>query len=803
MISSIIIIISAIVTILGITYRGYYPWGPDAWGHLFKSKVLYDSVSNGSPYPLYTDLWYNGVPPFRYWAPLCYYLILLFELMTKGNVITAYYLFMGLIFMVGAFGWILWGKKTGRLKLGIILALMWFFLPDNLSIFIAAGNLPRVTANTVFPYLFFSFWTYMEKRSKGSLFGIYLCMLLITLSHLMIAAMAGIAMFIYVMWYCYTNKKLVQGCEIIGIAILGIVSAGVWFYPALKGGMLAMNQEAVLEFTKMLTYPITESLNPFFRDKNIEGFYFGISIFVVDVIGLIFGNKKSRIGFGVTLIIFLGTTKAFLPFTSKMPMSQMFWMMRFTPLAMASFFTGIFLWTKLKKKFLIIFIGFIIIDCAWGFKAIGHGNPLSEIKGDLDQAITISNQKIAMLDLSEFGSYPSYYISYNDENKKIGQVYGWAFQGAETSPNIISINSAIETEWYSYVLDRSLELGADTLVVKKNDIKDEEKFFDAASKVGYEKESESEFSWILKYPVDHSFGTKAEYTGFGIGKYAVNISYMFPQFEIGKSDYIDDYSESYLSKYKVIYLSGFEFKNRDKAEEIIKNISQKGTKVIIDLTGADTSVYSSRSEFLEVRAQPVKFNNNFPSLNINNESFDFPEIPEEYHDWNTNYLENLDTVEGKSIFKDQIINFLGTKINDNIHFIGFNIPFYALETNDDRAIKILENLTDMNVGDVPERKIVNVKTENRKNQIFIESDEKNTIIPIANLDAFAYTQGSSTRVNNLILSNDKELDIKITYPYFIQGTLITVFGLIMLILSYKFYFKKLFKACQGGDTSVK
>ena len=142
------IIISAIGTVYLITYRGYYPWGPDSWGHLFKSKVLYENFIDGNMYPLYTDLWYNGVQPFRYWAPLCYYIIMFFQIFTKGDVVLAYYFFMILMFILGAFGWILFGGKTKRFKLGIILALIWFFLPDNLSIFIAHGNLPIVTANT-------------------------------------------------------------------------------------------------------------------------------------------------------------------------------------------------------------------------------------------------------------------------------------------------------------------------------------------------------------------------------------------------------------------------------------------------------------------------------------------------------------------------------------------------------------------------------------------------------------------------------------------------------------------------------
>lgn len=76
-------IISAITLLLFATYllllyvnrNGQAPWGSDAFGHLFKADLLYNSIKNGDYFPLYTKLWYNGIQPFRYWAPLPYYFV--------------------------------------------------------------------------------------------------------------------------------------------------------------------------------------------------------------------------------------------------------------------------------------------------------------------------------------------------------------------------------------------------------------------------------------------------------------------------------------------------------------------------------------------------------------------------------------------------------------------------------------------------------------------------------------------------------------------------------------------------------
>ena len=40
---------------------GTYPVGADAMSHVYKGNVLYHNISQGNWYPLYDNLWYNGV----------------------------------------------------------------------------------------------------------------------------------------------------------------------------------------------------------------------------------------------------------------------------------------------------------------------------------------------------------------------------------------------------------------------------------------------------------------------------------------------------------------------------------------------------------------------------------------------------------------------------------------------------------------------------------------------------------------------------------------------------------------------
>lgn len=788
-ISSLCLTMFSLVLMLWITKNGSFPWGSDTWGHLFKAKLLYNEVIKGNFFPLYTELWYNGIQPFRYWAPFPYYILLLFLLLTRGDVFLTYNLFLAFIFILGGFGWLLWGTKTERKFLSFLLSLLWFFLPDNLRVLFSEGNIPRVITTTMIPYLFLSVWDCIEKENKKQIIITATLFFLITLSHAMVAAMSGITITVFAFLYGIENRKIKSSLLIIIAALLGIGVASFWLYPALNGGMMSLDTEAVKNVMKDLTYPISQSLNPFIRFKNIEVYYFGLSLIITAILGFIFGGKKSRAGFITVILIFLGTTKALLSIVQKLPMSQLFWMMRFTPLSMGALFIGLILWRKIKKIFLYILIFLIIIDSSISFKTLCYNVkwPI-ELQNALDNAVESSHQRIAVLDSSEFGSFPSYYLSYNEKNKKLNQTFGWAWQGAKTSQNIVWINTALEKEWFNFLFDRCLELGADTLIVKKDKVKNIKNFLNIANKIGYQKISETKLSITLKYPVNYNFGTKVHYEGLAIGKYASNIAYIFPNIKIGNSVYLDDYSENELIKFKVIYLSGFRYRNKELAESIVRKLSQKGIKFIIDLTDADCDIYTSRPSFLEVFAQPIVFKQKYPFFIINGEKIKTKDFPNEYSTWKTIYLENLDTVYGYTQFENHYIDFYGTKLNSNIVFIGFNLPFFTMITKDNNFIKIFEEITGLESFQLPRRKIVKIKKIIDNNIIRLESQENNVVTDLANIDAFKIIEGNTYESHNLLVIKNKNVVIKIIYPYIRTGAFISFISLILLTFLIRFLY---------------
>ena len=61
-----IMAVGAFLLMYVIKEKGYYLSGYDTWGHFFKSNIMYHGIMEGDYYPLYTNLWYNGMQPYRY-----------------------------------------------------------------------------------------------------------------------------------------------------------------------------------------------------------------------------------------------------------------------------------------------------------------------------------------------------------------------------------------------------------------------------------------------------------------------------------------------------------------------------------------------------------------------------------------------------------------------------------------------------------------------------------------------------------------------------------------------------------------
>lgn len=779
-----ILIAFALLTLMYVNRAGWHPWGSDTYGHLFKANILYDSIMEGRWFVNYDESWYNGVQPFRYWAPLPYYILALINIITK-DIFRAFHVFIVFTFIIGGLGWLLWGSFVKRQNLALALALLWFFVPNNLRILFSEGNIPFVVVNCLLPYVMLFYHKAVHTRRMTSYLAIAFLMFIAVLSHAMLAAMLGIALFMLAAGDALVNKRYIQNLQVLVYAVLGIMCSAFWLYPALKGGIMSLDKEAVASVMRSLTYDFKTSLNPLLRFSNIEIYYYGLAFALTAAFGLLFAKKNEIVPFAAAILILLGTSKLALPVLEQLPLNQLFWMSRFTSIAMAMIIAGILLWKRLRKPVLLFILILLLADSAGSLKALAFNVYYPQDTAQtLDVAIEAASQRIAVLDGSQLGSFPSNYISYNSIKGVRKQVFGWAWQGAATSQNIMMLNTSLENGYFEYMFDRALELGADTLVIKKNFIKDLTALEKVADKLGYHKQSENALAVIYKYNINHAFGTSVQYEGMAIGRYSPNIVYMFPKFQVGQEQYLDNYSFEELKVQKTIFLSGFQYKNKKKAEDLVLRLSEAGVRVVIDATGMEGS-------FLGVSAEPITIQDGYDKLYYNGNMLMMNPFPVEFKQWKTVFLSGIESQRDYAVVDNKMLSYVGNKHNENLTFIGLNIPYYAFLTKDGNAIKLLENAIGEESFELPQRELVDLQITRQGDTIRIAANKEDVVAPIAALDAFVTEKGDSGRLNNLVHLKSKEIEIKIIYPHLTAGVALSAFALLALgILSVLIYKEK-------------
>ncbi|MBQ7972340.1 MAG: hypothetical protein IJ291_02635 [Lachnospiraceae bacterium] len=767
--------ITVLVTVASFM-AGWEPSGGDVWGHLYKSKFMYENILEGNFYPLYTDDWYNGIQLYRYWPPMAYYIMAALMFFTGGDVLNAYYLFIGFVFFVGAFPFLLFGKDNERPFLGLFLAVLFFFLPDNIRVFFCEGNMPRITTAVVTPYVLYFLWKYMRQDKKGYLIPLMFSMSVLTLSHLMITAITGIGTFLFLCFHCFTNRNPKKCITALIFMVLGIMISGIWFIPALSGGMLAMGDSSS-GVQSLLTFPLWVSLNPLNRvSGSADIYYFGISILLVCVFGIFLAQTKKKAGFFLAVLVLLGTTPATLTITEHLPLGDFFWMTRFTAFAYACMFLSLLEWTTLKKRYLAIAVGLLFIDSIVTVFCIPRYAEFAPEAAKNDTALLKEHttQRANNIDLSHYGCYASFELLNGDD--AVDYTYGWAWQGAVTADNIMLLNEALEAEEYLYIFDRSIELGNDAVLFMKVHVKDEDKLMKEAERLGFYLVEESASGYVFKKDTPESFGVKTTYEGLAIGTYSKTVTLYYPLFTTGPSAYIDDYTVEELTKYKTVFLSGFEYHNKDAAENLLRQAGAAGTRIVIDAAHFPENPLM-QNEFMGLYASRITFDNIIPNLSFNDETIISGKVPAGEGAWQTAYVSTLDHISGSLTDKNQVIPFFGyNEADENIYYLGLNLFHLALSTNNADLWAMLAECFDIPYNEAPERTLVPMTITRDGNTITIHSEEGNVNTTLAYQDIFQADKAIYEE-NNLLFVEECDTVITMQYPKFWLGLLVSVLGL--------------------------
>lgn len=786
---------------IGIMYfirvGGNYPQGSDTLCHLYRSDLLLDYIKKGNLYPLYDHMWYNGVEIMRYWAPLPLYILAGIQGAIRGTSSDAYVVFCGLIYLVGAIGWLIHGIRFKRIGLAVFLGTAWFFFPENMRLLILDGNLPRVIINTALPFFLISLWKFIEEEKKSSMIFIILYTSFMGLCHIGITFMVVACVLIYVGLYAAASKKKHIVWQVALGMVLGICIIGIWMIPSLKGGAASRgesgNQVMVLFFESAFV-----ALNPVDRfNGDLSVFYYGLSIFFISLFGTLFGTKKTLPGFLSTLVIFLCTTKSVYQLFVHLPFSQFLWMIRFVPISFAFFVFAMFLWKELKKGIMVLLCLLLLIDCYSSIPYVyvepeGRISDEQTIKYNLGESLLINEakeitkQRMAIMELSTFGAYAPYYVS--GIGTKRAYTFGAGWEGAQTAGNIVLLNTALETGRYVYMFDRCIELGTDTVLCPIHCLKEKEqdieKVIQAGERLGYELIDQNSSSLLFQLELDEkieNFGTITVYENIAIGVAAKEIALLYPVFEEGSSSNLDDYSVEELMRYKKIYLSDFTYTDKEKTEAKLTQVAENGTKIIIDMNRIPVNKKTNCYEMFGVNAQSITFTQEFPTLKYMEEDYMASSFNEDLSQWNTVYLTGLSTVDGYTYMNNKKLPFVGSAENENIVFLGFNIVYHTQITSDIVTELLLFQIFMEYGKGVPQREIVPIKVSYGENVITIESDKNGVNTSLACLDIFDSNK-EIIQKNNLLVVNEGTTTITLHYPYFVEGLSVSIIGIVATII---------------------
>lgn len=103
----------------------------------------------------------------------------------------------------------------------------------------------------------------------------------------------------------------------------------------------------------------------------------------------------------------------------------------------------------------------------------------------------------------------------------------------------------------------------------------------------------------------------------------------------------DSYSIEEITAFDTLFLSGFEWEYKEKAEDLVVKSAQAGTRVVIDLAGTTPDALARIPTFLDVWAEVVTFWSEAAELMRDDMAYALPPFVVNNSDWTTLSLQGL------------------------------------------------------------------------------------------------------------------------------------------------------------------
>ncbi|MBC7222669.1 MAG: hypothetical protein H5T59_00065 [Anaerolineae bacterium] len=651
----------------------------------------------------------SSSPPFiRYYAPVLYYFLAgLIALLGDPARAAQWYVLLALGF--GGSCFLLFRRDLGLVP-ATLAALLFAFYPDHWRVAYAEGNLPRLAVVALLPLAAWLTYRVLQGGGKGRArhaLGLACLVVWMVLCHAMAAAIALAVLMVFGVLYVLWSRHRARGLfHLVASVALGLALSAWWLLPSLRGGITGLSTAAMSE--ALASFPPAQALNPTLRLGDQEAFYLGLT-FVLGLAALAFWKRMQPLERGATLA---GLLAGMMPLTpmrglwNALPGSHLLWPIRFTSLAGTFLPLGLAaVLREVRGNVRYACVGalaLVLAVDAWGTVRLAHPqDPPGWLLDVAAQMERLPGWRVATLDLSRMGSKPPRFLPRE-------QVYGWAYHGAPNARAVASLNEALTAGLGAYVVDRLEEMGVDDVLwldvppAQPNVLRD-------LQAAGYRTLSASGPQMWLHRDGPGPRVFRVTYPILGIGTGAYNVAPLWPQIGVGGERPLDDYRLEELQQFAVLFLSRATWRDREKAEALVRAYAEAGGTVVVDLTGSPQDVWARVPKFLGVYAEPVWLEGPQVLHGPEGEVHLAPFPPQEGGPWLAHTPQGVDL---EPVWTFPYLGDEATAIGrlqmgrGTVWFVGMNLPWHALVTGDPASRALLGKLLGLAAGEQPAREAI-------------------------------------------------------------------------------------------------
>lgn len=680
------------------------PDGNDAMAHLFKIWYIGGQITSGHGFPVWLPHWYEGTDLFKYYQPLFYIVATPFYLLTK-NVFTTYKI-MAMLW-AGGMSLAMYSVVYRRLGLfpAIIAGILYTLAPPVTRAFFYVGLLPQAFSYVFLPVAFhFTLRLADEEQYRAKTVALLSVVWgLFIIAHPMSAAFSMIATFIFIGVYQALRKDKRHPLVItryILSAVLGIGIAALWFVPAYFGRIAS---PAAGEAIVTTSVPLRELLGLLSRDNAVFGRYIPIAFSVLAIAGTLW--RRTAMSWGLAA---MGVFTLFFALGIQTPIYKL------VPLSSAIFpeyalFGACFAFSFLAARMfertsrsramdiatvvvVLIFVCAALYESAPAYTLIKNTKAPADIVALLNKSRTLSaDGRVSMLGQSS--AILSYYPTVMTGR---GVTEGFFFQGTNHYKEIANLNDVVNHRYSSAYTHRKLDQwNARYIISHKATLEKYPKIIPPEF-----KRVATEDLWSLFYRQAPAKKLQVmNHDSIVIGKNPSAVSLRYPWIIEG-GQYIDDYDWKFLSRFKRVLLIGFSFHDRKTAIDLITKLADSGRTVIIDLQDVQSEFGTESVSFMDILPIPYSTNGDMP-LKPNTMDGNLGKSPLKINNltyggepWKSVVYTGLDESIYDISDRGKTYSVLGIKKvgAGNVYFVGLNLFFHNMLTNDKAARQITDVL---------------------------------------------------------------------------------------------------------------